>query len=97
MELGGKNLIALVQQARYDDIYPRIAQAAPDCQFAFIEHPLGKSATEVFRKRLTDTAWRATIRERMKHNKHRVYRDRTSITALEEFLTRVARDRRAGS
>ena len=56
MELGGNNLIALVQQARYDDIYPRIAQAVPDCQFAFIEHPLGKSATEVFRKRLTDTA-----------------------------------------
>src|SRR5215470_2314373 len=44
----------------------------------------------------TDTAWRATIKERMKHNKHRVYRDRTCITALEEFLIRVTRDRRAG-
>ena len=44
----------------------------------------------------TDTAWRATIKERMKHNKHRVYRDRSCITALEEFLIRVTRDRRAG-
>jgi protein O-GlcNAc transferase len=43
----------------------------------------------------TDTAWRATIRDRMKHNKHRVYRDRSCITALEEFLIRVTRDRRA--
>jgi predicted O-linked N-acetylglucosamine transferase (SPINDLY family) len=45
----------------------------------------------------TDTAWRAKIKERMRHNKHLVYRDHTSITALEEFLTRVARDRRAGA
>ena len=44
----------------------------------------------------TDTAWRATIKERMKHNKHRIYRDRSCITALEEFLIRVTRDRRAG-
>ena len=43
----------------------------------------------------TDTAWRATIKDRMKHNKHRVYRDRSCITALEEFLIRVTRDRRA--
>jgi hypothetical protein len=32
----------------------------------------------------------------MRATKHLVYRDHTSITALEEFLTRVARDRRAG-
>jgi predicted O-linked N-acetylglucosamine transferase (SPINDLY family) len=181
---------------RYDDIYPRIALAVPDCQFAFIVHPQGKPATDVFRKRLervfaahglaatdhcvilqrmlpeefaaaigqcdivldsigwsgfnstieglphdlpivtlagplmrgrhttailtimgvtetiattvdeyvavarrlaTDTAWRATIKERMKQNKHRVYRDRACIDALEEFLLRVARDRRAAS
>jgi predicted O-linked N-acetylglucosamine transferase (SPINDLY family) len=181
---------------RYDDIYPRIAQARPDCQFAFIEHPLGKSATEVFRKRLehvfaahglaatdhcvilqrmrpeefaaamgqcdivldsigwsgfnstieglphdlpivtmagplmrgrhttailtmmgvtetiagtvdeyvavaqrlaTDATWRNAIKERMRASKHLVYRDRACITALEEFLTRVARDRRAAS
>jgi protein O-GlcNAc transferase len=181
---------------RYDDIFPRIARAVPDCQFAFIEHPLGKSATDVFRNRLarvfaahglaatdhcvilqrmrpeqfaaavgqcdivldsigwsgfnstieglphdlpivtmagplmrsrhttailtmmgvtetitttvdeyvavaqrlaTDMAWRAMMQERMKQNTHRVYRDRTCIDALEEFLTRVARDCRAGS
>jgi predicted O-linked N-acetylglucosamine transferase (SPINDLY family) len=181
---------------RYDDLFPRIALAVPDCQFAFIEHPLGKSATEVFRRRLerafaahglaatdhcvilqrmlpeefaaaigqcdivldsigwsgfnstieglphdlpivamagplmrgrhttavltmmgvtetivgtvddyvamaqrlaTDETWRNAIRERMRATKHLVYRDRVCIDALEEFLTRVARDRRAGS
>jgi protein O-GlcNAc transferase len=45
----------------------------------------------------TDTAWRAAIRERMKANRHRVYRDSACIEALQEFLLRVARDRRAGS
>ena len=45
----------------------------------------------------TDTAWRATIRERMRQNKHRVYRDRACIDALEEFLLRVTRERRAAS
>jgi predicted O-linked N-acetylglucosamine transferase (SPINDLY family) len=179
-----------------DDTYPRIAQAVPDCQFAFIEHPQGKSATDVFRQRLqrvfaahglaaadycvilprmlqpqfvaaiglcdivldslgwsgftttldgfhhdhpvvtlagplmrgrhttavltmmgvtemiartvdeyvavaqrlaTDATWRNAVKERMRATKHRVYRDRTRITALEEFLTRVARDRRAAS
>ena len=181
---------------RHDDVFPRIARAVPDCQFAFVEHPLGKSATEVFRKRLeraftahgltatnhcvilqrmpaeefaaaigqcdivldsigwsgfnstieglthdlpivtmvgdlmrgrhtmavlsmmgvtetitttvdeyvaaaqrlaTDMVWRATIKERMRHNKHRVYRDRACIDALEEFLLRVTRERRAAS
>jgi predicted O-linked N-acetylglucosamine transferase (SPINDLY family) len=181
---------------RHDDVFPRIAQAVPGCQFAFVEHPLGKPATGVFRKRLerafaahglaatdhcvilqrmpaeefaaavgqcdivldsigwsgfnstieglphdlpivtmagplmrgrhttavltmmgvtetitttvddyvaaaqrlaTDTAWRATIKERMQHNKHRVYRDRACIEALEEFLLRVTRERRAAS
>jgi len=181
---------------RDDDIYPRIAQAVPDCQFAFIEHPNGKSATGIFRKRLerafaahdlafadycvilprlllpqfvgaiglcdivldsigwsgftttldgfhhdhpivtlagplmrgrhtmavltmmsvtetiastvdeyvglaqrlaTDATWRNSVKERMRARKHLVYRDRTSITALEEFLTRVVRDRRAAS
>jgi protein O-GlcNAc transferase len=179
-----------------DDIYPRIAQAVPNCQFAFIEHPNGKSATEVFRKRLerafaahglaaadrcvilprllppqftaavglcdivldsigwsgftstldgfhhdrpivtlagslmrgrhtmailtmmgitetiaetteayvaiaqrlaTDATWRAAITERMRATKHLVYRDGACITALEEFLTRVTRERRAAS
>jgi predicted O-linked N-acetylglucosamine transferase (SPINDLY family) len=181
---------------RHDDVFPRIARAVPDCQFAFVEHPLGKSATGVFRARLerafaahglaatdhcvilqrmpaeefaaavgqcdivldsigwsgfnstieglphdlpivtmagplmrgrhttavltmmgvtetitttvddyvavaqrlaTDKAWRATIRERMRNNKHRVYRDRACIDALEEFLLRVMRERRAAS
>jgi len=181
---------------RHDDIYPRIALAAPGCQFAFIEHPDGKSATDVFRQRLervfaahglaaadycvilprmlppqfvgaiglcdivldsigwsgftttldgfhhdhpvvtlagplmrgrhttavltmmgvtetvagtvddyvamaqrlaTDATWRNAIRERMRATKHLVYRDRVCIDALEEFLTRVARDRCAGA
>jgi protein O-GlcNAc transferase len=181
---------------RYDEIYPRIAQAVPDCQFAFIEHPLGKPATDVFRRRLEhafaahglaasdhcvilqrllpeafaaaigqcdivldsidwsgfnstieglphdlpivtmagplmrgrhtmavlsmmgvtetiagtvdeyvalaqrlamDAAWRNAIKERMRATRHLVYRDRACITALEEFLNRVTRERRAGS
>jgi protein O-GlcNAc transferase len=44
----------------------------------------------------TDTAWRATIKECMKYNKHRVYRDRASIEALQEFLLRATRERRDG-
>ncbi len=180
---------------RHDEVFPRIAQAAPDCQFAFIEHPKGKAATEVFRRRLerafaaygldaakhcailprrpqdefvaaigacdivldsigwsgfnstieglahdlpivtmagplmrgrhttailtmmgvtetvtgtvdafvavarrlaTDVAWRTAVKDRMRANKHRVYRDRACITALEEFLIRVTRARRGG-
>jgi protein O-GlcNAc transferase len=190
----GQSLFKYLPQ--HDDIYPRIALAAPGCQFAFIEHPDGKSATDVFRQRLervftahglaagdycvilprmlqpqfvgaiglcdivldsigwsgftttldgfyydhpvvtlagplmrgrhttavltmmgvtetiagtvdeyvamaqrlaTDATWRNAIRERMRATKHLVYRDRVCIDALEEFLTRVARDRRAGS
>jgi protein O-GlcNAc transferase len=175
---------------RYDDVFPRIARAAPDCQFAFIDHPKGKAATAPFWRRLerafaahglkaadycvvlprlpqhdfaaaigqcdivldsigwsgfnstmeglphdlpivtmagplmrgrhttavltmmgvtetittsiddyvavaqrlaTDTAWRAAMREQMKANRHRVYRDRACIEALQEFLLRVTR------
>jgi protein O-GlcNAc transferase len=181
---------------RYDEVYPRIALAAPDCQFAFIDHPKGKPATAPFWRRLerafaahglnvsdhcvvlprlpqhdfvaaigqcdvvldsigwsgfnstveglphdlpivtmagplmrgrhttavltmmgvtetittsvddyvtvaqrlaTDTAWRAAMRERMKANRHRVYRDPACIEALQEFLLRVTRERRAAS
>jgi predicted O-linked N-acetylglucosamine transferase (SPINDLY family) len=45
----------------------------------------------------TDATWRDAIKERMRATKHLVYRDRACITALEEFLARVARDRRAAS
>jgi protein O-GlcNAc transferase len=189
----GQSLFKYLPQ--HDDIYPRIAKAAPDSQFVFIEHPNGKSATEVFRHRLervfaahglaaadycvilprllqpqfvaaiglcdivldsidwsgftttldgfyydhpvvtlagplmrgrhtmailtmmgvtetvaqtvdeyvavaqrlaTDAVWRNAIRERMGATKHLVYRDGACIKALEEFLIRVARDRRAG-
>jgi protein O-GlcNAc transferase len=181
---------------RYDEVFPRIAQAAPDCQFAFIDHPKGKPATGPFWRRLerafaahglnaadhcvvlprlrqhdfvasisqcdvvldsigwsgfnstieglphdlpivtmagpfmrgrhttavltmmgvtetittsiddyvavaqrlaTDTAWRAAMRERMRANRHRVYRDPACIEALQEFLLRVTRERRAAS
>jgi len=39
-----------------------------------------------------DKEWRATIKQRMKDNKHRVYRDRASIEALQEFLLRATRE-----
>ena len=40
-----------------------------------------------------DLAWRASVKERIAVNKHRLYRDRACITALEAFLDRVARGR----
>jgi predicted O-linked N-acetylglucosamine transferase (SPINDLY family) len=190
----GQSLFKYLPQ--HDDIYPRIAQAAPDCQFAFIDHPKGKAATAPFWRRLerafaahglaaadhcvilprllppqfvaavglcdvvldsigwsgftstldgfhhdhpvvtlagplmrgrhtmavltmmgvtetiarsvdeyvavaqrlaTDPMWRSAIKERMRATKHLIYRDRACIDALEEFLTRVTRERRAGS
>ncbi len=38
-----------------------------------------------------DPAWRAGIARLMKENRHRVYRDRECITALEDFLESVGR------
>ncbi len=37
-----------------------------------------------------DQAWRSAVKDRMAANRHRVYRDRECITALEDFLVRVA-------
>ena len=37
-----------------------------------------------------DQAWRSAIKDRMAANRHRVYRDRECITALEDFLVRLA-------
>jgi glycosyl transferase family 41 len=38
-----------------------------------------------------DVAWRDTLREATARSKHRLYRDGSSIAALEDFLDRVAR------
>jgi predicted O-linked N-acetylglucosamine transferase (SPINDLY family) len=38
-----------------------------------------------------DPVWRAAIKEKIARNKHRLYRDRTCIEALEDFLERTAR------
>jgi predicted O-linked N-acetylglucosamine transferase (SPINDLY family) len=35
--------------------------------------------------------WRDAVHRRMVENRHRVYRDRDCITALEDFLDRVGR------
>ena len=40
-----------------------------------------------------DVPWRMMLKERMSSNKDRIYRDRTVIVALQEFLNRVARQR----
>jgi protein O-GlcNAc transferase len=37
---------------QYDDVFPRIARAVPDCQFVFIEHQRARSLTDQFRRRL---------------------------------------------
>jgi predicted O-linked N-acetylglucosamine transferase (SPINDLY family) len=36
--------------------------------------------------------WRMTVRERMRANSHKAYRDRACILALEDFMDRAARD-----
>lgn len=51
---------------RHDEVFPRIAKAAPDCQFAFIGHPKGEAATEVFRRRL-ERAFAAHSLDAAKH------------------------------
>lgn len=38
-----------------------------------------------------DAPWRSAVKEKIAASKHRVYRDKACITALEEFLDRVAR------
>jgi len=38
-----------------------------------------------------DVSWRNAIKARIAGNKHRIYRDRACISALEEFLERAAR------
>jgi predicted O-linked N-acetylglucosamine transferase (SPINDLY family) len=38
-----------------------------------------------------DREWRAEIKNRVASGKHRLYRDRACITALEDFLDRAAR------
>lgn len=38
-----------------------------------------------------DVPWRMAVKERILANKHKVYRDRACIAALEEFLDRVTR------
>jgi predicted O-linked N-acetylglucosamine transferase (SPINDLY family) len=40
-----------------------------------------------------DTDFRATLKERIARDKHRLYRDRASIVALEDFIDRVVRER----
>jgi predicted O-linked N-acetylglucosamine transferase (SPINDLY family) len=37
---------------RHDAVYPRIATAVPDCQFAFLEHHAGQGVTRLVRERL---------------------------------------------
>jgi protein O-GlcNAc transferase len=39
-----------------------------------------------------DIAWRTSLRRRMSEEKYRVFRDRDCISALEDFLWRVARE-----
>jgi predicted O-linked N-acetylglucosamine transferase (SPINDLY family) len=37
---------------QHDQVFPRIAREAPDCQFAFVEYPHSPRVTELFRARL---------------------------------------------
>ena len=43
-----------------------------------------------------DAEWRAAIRARVAANKHRLFRDRASIVALEDVLTRACTTMPAG-
>jgi hypothetical protein len=38
-----------------------------------------------------DAPWRMAVKEQIAVNKHRVHRDSICISALEEFLNRIAR------
>jgi predicted O-linked N-acetylglucosamine transferase (SPINDLY family) len=186
----GQSLFKYLPQ--FDQVFPRIAREAGDCQFAFIQHPKGTQITEFFRKRLErafavfgliasdhcvflphldfyrfvavfgqcdvvldsigwsganttmqslthdlpivtmtaplmrgrhsmailkmmgvtetitgtiddyvsvairlarDVPWRMDLKGRISQSKHRIYRDRVCILALEEFLTRVVQHR----
>jgi protein O-GlcNAc transferase len=179
----GQSLYKYLPQ--YDDVFPRIACALGDCQFAFIRFPYGDHVTDLFQKRLgrafaafgltaaeycvmlpildqqrfvaaagqcdivldsigwsggtttleslvhdlpivtmtgslmrgrhtmailtimgvtdtitattegyvamavrlaRDTAWRAGVKQRIAQGKHRIFKDRSCISALEEFL-----------
>jgi predicted O-linked N-acetylglucosamine transferase (SPINDLY family) len=37
---------------QHDQVFPRIAKAAPNCQFVFVEYPHSPRVTELFRRRL---------------------------------------------
>ena len=39
-----------------------------------------------------DPEWRRRISEKIAGNKHRIYRDRTCITALEDFLLKAVEE-----
>jgi len=39
----------------------------------------------------TDKPWRTAVRAKVASNKHLIYRDRAPVSALENFLNRVAR------
>ena len=103
MELGANNLITLVQQAM---LHQQAEPLMRGRHTMAVLSMMGMAETiagtvdeyvAVAQRLATDATWRNAIKERMRATKHRVYRDRAGITALEEFLTRVARDRRAAS
>jgi protein O-GlcNAc transferase len=60
---------------QYDDVFPRIAREAGDCQFVFIRHA-NKDVTELFRKRLD----RAFVAHGLKADDHCVLLDAMSTS-----------------
>ena len=46
----GQSLFKYLPQ--FDEVFPRIARAVGDCQFAFIQYPRGTHITKLFRQRL---------------------------------------------
>ena len=99
MELGANNLITLVQQAT---LHQQAGPLMRGRHTLAVLSMIGVTETvdeyvAVAQRLASDASWRNAIKERMRSTKHLVYRDRACITALEEFLTRVARDRRAAS
>jgi protein O-GlcNAc transferase len=49
----GQSLYKYLPQ--FDQVFPRIAQEAGDCQFAFIQYQKGAHVTDLFRTRLDET------------------------------------------
>jgi predicted O-linked N-acetylglucosamine transferase (SPINDLY family) len=77
----GQSLYKFLPQ--FDEVFPRIARAAGDCQFAFIQYRTGRRITEAFRERLN----RAFAAEGLRADEYCVFLPRLD---QDEFIAATA-------